>query len=242
MLIKLFNPVKVTESVAPISLPTGCPFGGMPCSVSGWGNTAASGDGALLKMIQAFLGYYIQLVYCVFSCLLAIMPNRLQCLDVPVVSDEDCDKAYPGMITRRMMCAGYMEGGRDACNVRTTANERKHRYTPAHTPSMCLTGRLRQPPGVLRRSPRPGVVGSGVRPSQLPRSLRQSVWIPLLDRWRPTNLLLDENHPVVSLHIFVCFGQLFYKFPSPKNTKCSTKMQENQIKPLGKSSFSYGNK
>lgn len=48
MLIKLFHPVEVTESVAPISLPTGCPYGGMPCSVSGWGNTASSGDGALL--------------------------------------------------------------------------------------------------------------------------------------------------------------------------------------------------
>ncbi|CAF93307.1 unnamed protein product, partial [Tetraodon nigroviridis] len=90
MLIKLFNPVEVTESVAPISLPAGCPYGGMPCSVSGWGNTASSGD--------------------------ANMPNRLQCLDVPIVSDEDCDRAYPGMITRRMVCAGYMDGGRDACN------------------------------------------------------------------------------------------------------------------------------
>lgn len=45
------------------------------------------------------------------------MPTRLQCLDVPIVGDEECEKAYPGMITRRMMCAGYMDGGRDACNV-----------------------------------------------------------------------------------------------------------------------------
>lgn len=52
MLIKLFNPVKVTESVAPISLPSGCPFEGMPCSVSGWGNTASSGDGAFLATVH----------------------------------------------------------------------------------------------------------------------------------------------------------------------------------------------
>lgn len=45
------------------------------------------------------------------------MPTRLQCLDVPVVDDEACEKAYPGMISRRMMCAGYMDGGKDACNV-----------------------------------------------------------------------------------------------------------------------------
>lgn len=45
------------------------------------------------------------------------MPIRLQCLDVPVLDDQQCENAYPGMITRRMMCAGYMQGGRDACNV-----------------------------------------------------------------------------------------------------------------------------
>lgn len=45
------------------------------------------------------------------------MPTRLQCLDVPVVDDTACERAYPGMISRRMMCAGHMDGGRDACNV-----------------------------------------------------------------------------------------------------------------------------
>lgn len=49
------------------------------------------------------------------------MPTRLQCLDVPIVEDSECENAYPGMITRRMMCAGYMDGGRDACNVSLTA-------------------------------------------------------------------------------------------------------------------------
>uniref|UniRef100_A0A3B3VCZ6 trypsin n=1 Tax=Poecilia latipinna TaxID=48699 RepID=A0A3B3VCZ6_9TELE len=44
------------------------------------------------------------------------MPTRLQCLDAPIVDDKDCENAYPGMITRRMVCAGYMDGGRDACN------------------------------------------------------------------------------------------------------------------------------
>ncbi|XP_037532585.1 trypsin-like [Nematolebias whitei] len=91
MLIKLFHPVEVTEAVAPIPLPTGCPMGGLPCSVSGWGNTAMDSEEVN-------------------------MPTRLQCLDVPIVEDSDCENAYPGMITRRMVCAGYMDGGRDACN------------------------------------------------------------------------------------------------------------------------------
>ncbi|KAL4657665.1 trypsin-like [Arapaima gigas] len=89
MLIKLFHPVKITEAVKPIPLPTGCPYGGVSCSVSGWGYTDAEA---------------------------ATLPTRLQCLDVPVVDDRDCENAYPGMVTRRMFCAGYMNGGRGVCN------------------------------------------------------------------------------------------------------------------------------
>ncbi|MEQ2299519.1 hypothetical protein AMECASPLE_015990 [Ameca splendens] len=66
-------------------------MGGLPCSVSRWGNTATDGEEVN-------------------------MPTHLQCLDVPVVDDKDCENVYPGMITRRMVCAGYMDGGRDACN------------------------------------------------------------------------------------------------------------------------------
>lgn len=133
------------------------------------------------------------------------MPNRLQCLDVPIVSDEDCEKAYPGMITRRMTCAGYMDGGRDACNVRTMANERTNQYAPAYTDSICLTGRLRQPPGMFWRSPWTGVMGSGMCPSRLSRSLRQSLWIPLLDWRSPTNLLLKITQSSHSSVLSPCF-------------------------------------
>ncbi|KAM9851841.1 trypsin-like [Aulostomus maculatus] len=90
MLIKLFHPVEVTREVAPISLPNGCPYGGLACSVSGWGNTAMEGD--------------------------PILPERLQCLDVPILDDQTCNDAYPGMISPRMMCVGYMEGGSGECN------------------------------------------------------------------------------------------------------------------------------
>ena len=47
MMIKLYHPVEVTQSVAPISLPTGPPDGGMLCSVSGWGNMAMGEEGEL---------------------------------------------------------------------------------------------------------------------------------------------------------------------------------------------------
>lgn len=45
MMIKLFHPVEVTQAVAPIPLPTGCPIGGLPCSVSGWGDIDISDEG-----------------------------------------------------------------------------------------------------------------------------------------------------------------------------------------------------
>uniref|UniRef100_A0A3B4TFP1 trypsin n=1 Tax=Seriola dumerili TaxID=41447 RepID=A0A3B4TFP1_SERDU len=41
--------------------------------------------------------------------------NKLQCLDLPILSDKDCDNSIPGMITDAMFCAGYLEGGKDSC-------------------------------------------------------------------------------------------------------------------------------
>ncbi|KAI1886284.1 hypothetical protein AGOR_G00212420 [Albula goreensis] len=41
--------------------------------------------------------------------------DKLQCLEIPILSDSDCDRAYPGMITDAMFCAGYLEGGKDSC-------------------------------------------------------------------------------------------------------------------------------
>uniref|UniRef100_A0A6Q2XNI3 trypsin n=1 Tax=Esox lucius TaxID=8010 RepID=A0A6Q2XNI3_ESOLU len=90
MLIKLFHPVEINQYVKPLPLPANCPIAGTPCSVAGWGNTA-SGDQVNL-------------------------PTHLQCLDVPILEDEKCHNAYPGLVTPRMVCAGYMDGGRDVCN------------------------------------------------------------------------------------------------------------------------------
>jgi secreted trypsin-like serine protease len=63
---------------------------GTPLQVSGWGRTLAGGVGT----------------------------TRLQKLTVPVVSRNDCNDAnsYNGIITSRMLCAGYQAGDRDSCN------------------------------------------------------------------------------------------------------------------------------
>lgn len=82
------------------------------------------------------------------------------------------------------------------------------RRTSSHSFHVFLTGRLRQPAGVLWRTPRTGLLGSGMCPSQLPRSLRQSVWIPLLDRGSHENILLEKSNIN------------FFMFPPHKNTTC----------------------
>ncbi|KAL0172034.1 hypothetical protein M9458_032345 [Cirrhinus mrigala] len=41
--------------------------------------------------------------------------DKLQCLEIPILSDTDCNNSYPGMITNTMFCAGYLEGGKDSC-------------------------------------------------------------------------------------------------------------------------------
>ncbi|XP_064425448.1 serine protease 1-like isoform X2 [Latimeria chalumnae] len=88
MLLKLVHPVPVNERVRPVSLPTGCPVAGTPCVVSGWGNILSDG---------------------------VFLPAILQCVTIPILSYEECDRSYPGMISSTMVCAGYLEGGKDAC-------------------------------------------------------------------------------------------------------------------------------
>lgn len=45
-------------------------------------------------------------------------PDTLQCLKAPVLSSSACSNAYPGEITNNMMCVGFLEGGKDSCQVK----------------------------------------------------------------------------------------------------------------------------
>ncbi|TRY84522.1 hypothetical protein DNTS_001284 [Danionella cerebrum] len=87
MLIKLSKPATLNQYVQPVSLPSGCAPAGTMCTVSGWGNTMSSTADS----------------------------NKLQCVEVPILSDSACHNSYPGMITDTMFCAGYLEGGKDSC-------------------------------------------------------------------------------------------------------------------------------
>ncbi|TFJ97214.1 lymphocyte-specific protein 1 [Platysternon megacephalum] len=95
MLIKLAHRIQPDAYVRPVPLPTVCPEVGSLCMVSGWGNILSDG---------------------------LLSAKNLQCVEVPIVSDQVCERSYPGMITSTMMCAGYLEGGKDACQVKANSH------------------------------------------------------------------------------------------------------------------------
>ncbi|KAL8202745.1 UNVERIFIED_CONTAM: hypothetical protein K2H54_024185 [Gekko kuhli] len=88
MLIKLSTAASLNSRVSAVSLPSSCVSTGTKCLISGWGNTLSNG---------------------------VSNPDALQCLSAPVLSSSQCSGAYPGQITKNMMCVGYLEGGKDSC-------------------------------------------------------------------------------------------------------------------------------
>lgn len=46
----------------------------------------------------------------------------LRFVTVPVISNAQCNTQYGGMITAGMLCAGFPEGGRDACQMDSGKN------------------------------------------------------------------------------------------------------------------------
>nr|XP_031311374.1 anionic trypsin isoform X3 [Camelus dromedarius] len=88
LLIKLSSPAVLSTRVSTLALPTACAAAGTQCLISGWGNTLSSG-----------VNY----------------PELLQCLDAPLLSQAECEASYPGQITDNMVCAGFLEGGKDSC-------------------------------------------------------------------------------------------------------------------------------
>uniref|UniRef100_A0A3B5LJ22 trypsin n=1 Tax=Xiphophorus couchianus TaxID=32473 RepID=A0A3B5LJ22_9TELE len=89
MLMKLSRPATFNEYVQPVALPTRCAPVGVTCKVSGWliGN----------KIYQN-------------------KQPQLQCVDIPVLSVVSAE-THSGIINTSVFCAGYLEGGKDTCQV-----------------------------------------------------------------------------------------------------------------------------
>jgi len=53
----------------------------------------------------------------IFLSFPARYPHKLQCVEAPLLSDDTCFNSYPFQITENMICAGFLEGGKDSCQV-----------------------------------------------------------------------------------------------------------------------------
>ncbi|XP_006868437.1 PREDICTED: kallikrein-1-like [Chrysochloris asiatica] len=89
MLIRLKNPVKITNAVKVLGLPTTEPEVGSTCIFSGWGSIDPSGD---------------------------VYPDDLQCIDMKIFKNDVCTKTHNHKITASMLCAGHLEAGKAICS------------------------------------------------------------------------------------------------------------------------------
>ncbi|KAM5235980.1 kallikrein-2-like [Ctenodactylus gundi] len=88
MLLRLAGPANITDAVKVLGLPTEEPEVGSTCFTSGWGSIKPD------KML---------------------LPRTLQCVDLNLMPNEACQRAYVEKVTAFMLCAGLLEGGKDTC-------------------------------------------------------------------------------------------------------------------------------
>ncbi|KAJ8789788.1 hypothetical protein J1605_021746 [Eschrichtius robustus] len=88
MLLELERPARLGRAVKPIAMASSCASTGTSCLVSGWGTISSP---------------------------IARFPNFLQCVNINIFSNEECQRAYSGAITPGMVCAGVPQGGKDSC-------------------------------------------------------------------------------------------------------------------------------
>ncbi|XP_031419433.2 transmembrane protease serine 6-like, partial [Clupea harengus] len=88
-LLRLERPVAPSTLARPACLPSPAHLyePGLLCWVTGWGTLREGGRAS----------------------------DKLQKVDVRLVSQEACVRSYGYMVTPRMLCAGYRSGGKDAC-------------------------------------------------------------------------------------------------------------------------------
>lgn len=88
--VRVSTPFTIGSGVQRIPLTTSQPQPGQNAVVTGWGTLSSDVD---------------------------TLPRRLQVVNVPIVSQEECNNAYAeyGGITENMICAAAPGGGKDAC-------------------------------------------------------------------------------------------------------------------------------
>ncbi|XP_050627583.1 kallikrein-7 [Macaca thibetana thibetana] len=89
MLVKLNGPARLSSTVKKVRLPSRCEPPGTTCTVSGWGTTTSPD---------------------------VTFPSDLMCVDVKLISSQDCTKVYKDMLGNSMLCAGIPNSKKNACN------------------------------------------------------------------------------------------------------------------------------
>ncbi|XP_075393987.1 kallikrein-7-like [Tenrec ecaudatus] len=89
MLVRLNSPARMSPSVKAVNLPSRCEGPGTSCTVSGWGTTTSP---------------------------TATFPPQLMCVDVNLISHNNCSKVYKDLLGKNMLCAGIPDSKKNACN------------------------------------------------------------------------------------------------------------------------------
>ncbi|XP_037373007.1 kallikrein-8-like [Talpa occidentalis] len=87
MLIRLQGRATLGSKVKPIKLADRCAPVGQKCTISGWGTVTSPQDN---------------------------FPDTLNCAEIEIFSQKQCQDAYPGQVTDGMVCAGDSRGA-DTC-------------------------------------------------------------------------------------------------------------------------------
>lgn len=94
-----------------IELADETPLEGTICVVSGWGTTSA---------VSAIPIYDLHKILIRIDLQGGSASIVLQSVEVPIASLDGCRNSYTNQLHDGMMCAGYVDGQKDACQVKYT--------------------------------------------------------------------------------------------------------------------------
>lgn len=103
---------------------------GTTCWISGWGATEE--DGEYSRSVQT-----VGVVTAPPTHTPGLLPGEtslvLRSAAVPLLSTKTCNQpdVYQGLISSWMICAGYLEGGTDSCQVHVELNVSARRFVDA---------------------------------------------------------------------------------------------------------------